>query len=186
MEATSVIHPESNVHAHNQGHGGGHHHTETFISKYIFSLDHKTIGKQFLTLGMLWAIIGGGMSVLFRVGWAGPMKHFYSGKSFCGLVYRWKIKPGSLLCADNHAWHHYGVFCVNGKFERYICECFNSIANRCQGYGLSFNECFIILVFLYSRSYHVCFPFPSNRGHICRMDDLSAGPCITANISRIR
>ncbi|MBK9328586.1 MAG: cbb3-type cytochrome c oxidase subunit I [Sphingobacteriales bacterium] len=71
MEATSVIHPESNVHAHNQGHGGGHHHTETFISKYIFSLDHKTIGKQFLTLGMLWAIIGGGMSVLFRVqlGW---------------------------------------------------------------------------------------------------------------------
>ncbi|MFN8238240.1 MAG: cbb3-type cytochrome c oxidase subunit I [Chitinophagales bacterium] len=71
MEATSVIHPEVNEHAHNHGHGGGHHHTETFISKYIFSLDHKTIGKQFLTLGMFWAIIGGLMSVIFRIqlGW---------------------------------------------------------------------------------------------------------------------
>ena len=25
-----------------------HHHEESFIRKYIFSLDHKTIGKQFL------------------------------------------------------------------------------------------------------------------------------------------
>ena len=71
MEATSVIHPEVNEHAHSHGHGGGHHHTETFISKYVFSLDHKTIGKQFLTLGMFWAIIGGLMSVIFRIqlGW---------------------------------------------------------------------------------------------------------------------
>ena len=45
----------------------GHHHKETFISKYIFSLDHKTIGKQFLITGMVWAIIGGLMSVLFRL-----------------------------------------------------------------------------------------------------------------------
>ena len=27
-----------------------HHHKETFITKYIFSQDHKTIGKQFLGL----------------------------------------------------------------------------------------------------------------------------------------
>lgn len=30
---------------HDEHHG---HHKETFISKYIFSMDHKTIGKQFL------------------------------------------------------------------------------------------------------------------------------------------
>ena len=29
------------------------HHNETFISKYIFSLDHKMIAKQFLITGML-------------------------------------------------------------------------------------------------------------------------------------
>ena len=71
MQTTTVHETHADVHVHGPGHSGGHHHTETFISKYIFSLDHKTIGKQFLIMGMAWAIIGGFMSVLFRVqlGW---------------------------------------------------------------------------------------------------------------------
>lgn len=44
-----------------------HHHKETFISKYVFSQDHKMISKQFLITGMIWAIIGGLFSVLFRL-----------------------------------------------------------------------------------------------------------------------
>ncbi len=44
-----------------------HHHKETFISKYVFSLDHKTISKQFLVTGIIWAIIGGLFSVIFRL-----------------------------------------------------------------------------------------------------------------------
>src|SRR5580698_4807566 len=44
-----------------------HHHKETFITKYVFSQDHKMICKQFLITGMIWAIIGGLMSVLFRL-----------------------------------------------------------------------------------------------------------------------
>lgn len=38
-----------------------------FFSKYIFSLDHKMIAKQFLVTGIFWAIIGAGMSVIFRL-----------------------------------------------------------------------------------------------------------------------
>jgi cytochrome c oxidase subunit 1 len=49
---------------HHEEHG---HHEQSFISKYIFSMDHKTIGKQFLITGMIWAIIGGFFSVLFRL-----------------------------------------------------------------------------------------------------------------------
>ncbi len=44
-----------------------HHHHETFISKYVFSMDHKMIAKQFLITGMVWAVLGGLMSVLFRL-----------------------------------------------------------------------------------------------------------------------
>lgn len=44
-----------------------HHHKETFITKYVFSQDHKMIAKQFLITGMTWAILGGLMSVLFRL-----------------------------------------------------------------------------------------------------------------------
>ena len=39
-----------------EGHGDehhAHHHKETFITKYIFSQDHKTIAKQFLISGMI-------------------------------------------------------------------------------------------------------------------------------------
>nr|MCU0374075.1 cbb3-type cytochrome c oxidase subunit I [Chitinophagaceae bacterium] len=51
---------------HEEGHGH-HHHEESFISKYIFSQDHKTISKQFLITGIVWAIIGGLFSVFFRL-----------------------------------------------------------------------------------------------------------------------
>ena len=44
---------------HTNGHGDGHHHhKQSFITKYIFSQDHKVIGKQFLITGITWAMIG--------------------------------------------------------------------------------------------------------------------------------
>jgi len=50
-----------------------HHHEETFIQKYVFSMDHKMISKQFLITGMIMAVIGMIMSSLFRLqlGWQG-------------------------------------------------------------------------------------------------------------------
>ena len=43
------------------------HHEQGFVAKYIFSQDHKTIAKQFLISGILWAVIGGLLSVFFRL-----------------------------------------------------------------------------------------------------------------------
>ncbi len=66
--SSAVLH-EASVHGveHHDAHHGEHHHKETFISKYVFSLDHKTISKQFLVTGIIWAIVGGLFSVLFRL-----------------------------------------------------------------------------------------------------------------------
>ncbi len=61
-----------------------HHHKETFISKYIFSMDHKTIGKQFLITGIIWAIIGGLFSVLFRLQLGFPEQTFPILETFFG------------------------------------------------------------------------------------------------------
>jgi cytochrome c oxidase subunit 1 len=75
-EATVHGHPEVTTHdAHHDDHGV-HHHKETFITKYVFSQDHKMISKQFLITGMIWAIIGGLMSVLFRLQLGYPDSHF--------------------------------------------------------------------------------------------------------------
>lgn len=43
------------------------HHELSFIRKYIFSEDHKVIGKQFLITGLIWAVIGGTLSMIFRL-----------------------------------------------------------------------------------------------------------------------
>ena len=52
-----------NDHAH-ESHD--HHHEESFVRKYIFSLDHKMIGRQFLIFGLIMFMVGGGLAMLFR------------------------------------------------------------------------------------------------------------------------
>ena len=52
-----------NDHAH-ESHD--HHHEESFVRKYLFSLDHKMIGKQFLIFGLIMFMVGGGLALLFR------------------------------------------------------------------------------------------------------------------------
>ncbi len=44
-----------------------HEHEGNFITKYVFSTDHKTIAKQYLITAIIWALIGGFMSVVFRI-----------------------------------------------------------------------------------------------------------------------
>jgi cytochrome c oxidase subunit 1 len=52
------------------------HHKESFISKYIFSMDHKMISKQFLITGIIMGVIGMAMSILFRLQLAYPDSSF--------------------------------------------------------------------------------------------------------------
>jgi cytochrome c oxidase subunit 1 len=72
MSSETITHGHAaaaSVHSHDshEAHGHDHHHEESFLSKYVFSTDHKMIGKQFLLTGIIWAIIGGLFSVLFRL-----------------------------------------------------------------------------------------------------------------------
>ncbi len=67
----------------NKDHAGGHdqhddhdHHGGTFFSKYVFSMDHKVIAKQFLFTGIFMAMIGLFMSLIFRLQLAYPDTSF--------------------------------------------------------------------------------------------------------------
>jgi len=57
-------------------HDEGHHHPEPFITKYLFSQDHKMIAKQFLITGTMMAFVGMIMSLLFRLQLAWPGESF--------------------------------------------------------------------------------------------------------------
>lgn len=58
---------EYGVDDHFHDHHEGDKYQTSFISKYIFSMDHKMISKQFLITGIIWAFIGGFMSIIFRL-----------------------------------------------------------------------------------------------------------------------
>jgi len=67
MNNEEVTHEQPIV-VHDLGHAAhDHHHKDTFITKYVFSQDHKMISKQFLVTGIIWAVIGGLFSVIFRL-----------------------------------------------------------------------------------------------------------------------
>src|SRR5690554_3122139 len=70
---------EASAHAH-----AHHHKKESFITKYIFSQDHKMISKQFLISAIFMAIIGMMMSVFFRLQLAWPGESFEILNFFLG------------------------------------------------------------------------------------------------------
>jgi len=92
--STISLHDTHNHDSHDD-HG---HHKETFITKYIFSQDHKMIAKQFLITGIIMAVIAMGLSILFRLQLAWPDKSFPLLETFLG---KWaeggRIKPDFYL-----------------------------------------------------------------------------------------
>ena len=83
-------------HDHAMDHEHEHHHKETFITKYIFSTDHKMISKQYLITGIIMGVIGVLMSLLFRMQLAWPEESF---KIFNVLLGD-KFAPGGVMAND--------------------------------------------------------------------------------------
>ncbi|WP_439153195.1 cytochrome c oxidase subunit I [Winogradskyella sp.] len=73
-----------------------HHHKETFVTKYIFSQDHKMIAKQYLITGVIiMGIIGIFMSLMIRMQIAWPEKSNVVFETFLG-----KWAPEGVMDAD--------------------------------------------------------------------------------------
>ena len=53
-----------------------HEEPKTFLSKYVFSFDHKVIGKQFLWYGIFFLLVGGLMALMIRWTLANPTEPF--------------------------------------------------------------------------------------------------------------
>ncbi len=77
-------------------HGDQHHHEhhdEGFVSKYIFSMDHKMISKQYLLTAIFMGVVAMLLSILFRIqlAWPGESSDFLS--LFLGETWA----PGGIL-----------------------------------------------------------------------------------------
>ena len=89
----------STVISHGAAHHDAHdHHQETFLTKYVFSQDHKMIAKQFLITGIVMAVFAMMLSILFRIQLAWPDTDFPILEVFLG---KWaeggRIKPDFFL-----------------------------------------------------------------------------------------
>jgi cytochrome c oxidase subunit 1 len=82
-------------HDHSHDHDHGHHHEEGFISKYVFSQDHKMISKQFLITAIIMGCIAMFMSTFFRLQLGWPGQSFPILETFLG---RWA--PGGVMTPD--------------------------------------------------------------------------------------
>lgn len=72
------------VHPYDEHQEDLEHHKETFITKYIFSKDHKIISKQYMITGLIMGAIGLFMSLLFRLQLAWPDHQFTIYDIFLG------------------------------------------------------------------------------------------------------
>ncbi len=91
---SAVAHTHDLDHGHGDGHE--HHHKDTFITKYIFSIDHKMIAKQYLITGIIMGIIGVGMSLLFRMQLAWPEESF----AIFNILLGDKFAPNGVMTND--------------------------------------------------------------------------------------
>jgi len=96
MEVKDTSHAVHDVaHGHDDH---DHEHHQTFLTKYIFTTDHKMISKQFLLVAVLMAFLAMGMSMLFRLQLAWPDQTFPFLESVIG---KWgkdgKLDPGFYL-----------------------------------------------------------------------------------------
>ena len=64
---TDVLIQDNGYDDHFHDHHHGDKYQSGFLGHYVFSMDHKIIARQFLITGIIWAIIGAAMSVVFRL-----------------------------------------------------------------------------------------------------------------------
>ncbi|MCX6184573.1 MAG: cbb3-type cytochrome c oxidase subunit I [Flavobacterium sp.] len=94
MSAEALDHAHDHAHDHDHE----HHHKDTFVTKYIFSIDHKMIAKQYLITGIIMGVIGVAISLLFRLQLAWPEESFQVFKIFLGESYA----PNGVLLNDRY------------------------------------------------------------------------------------
>ncbi|HVA50772.1 MAG TPA: cbb3-type cytochrome c oxidase subunit I [Pirellulales bacterium] len=74
------------AHAHDAAHAPGHEHSAGFLRTYVFSLDHKVIGLQFLFSTLLWFVVGGllALAVRWQLAWPWTEMPIVGARLFAG------------------------------------------------------------------------------------------------------
>ena len=165
-----------------EDHFHDHHHGDkyqsNFITHYIFSQDHKIIAKQFLITGIFWAIIGAGMSIIFRLQLGFPEESLAWLKPLLG---KWiTVNEAGIGTLDPQFYYAlvtmHGTIIVFFVLTAGLSGTFSNLLIPLQ-VGARDMASPILNMFsywFYSRCYHVCLPVPQYGAFCRRLDGLSA------------
>ncbi|MCC7301002.1 MAG: cbb3-type cytochrome c oxidase subunit I [Bacteroidia bacterium] len=84
------------AHLHDHAHDHHDHHEETWVTKYVFSMDHKVISRQFLITAVIMGVVAMLMSTLFRLQLAWPGEKF----AFVNWMLGDKWAPDGIMTPD--------------------------------------------------------------------------------------
>ena len=116
---------------HENGGGHGHHQPPSgFIRKWIFSIDHKVIGIQYLLLALFSVFVGMALSLLMRLHLAWPTAKF-------AVLQGRPDDAGAVSGTDDHARHDHGLHGADHGAAVRLRQLFPAHSNRRGGHGVS-------------------------------------------------
>ena len=62
------------------------HHPQSFLSKYVFSFDHKVIGIQYIAMAVVMAVVAGYLALVIRFQLANPKSELVPPETYLSLV----------------------------------------------------------------------------------------------------
>jgi uncharacterized membrane protein YhfC len=80
-----------------------HPEPESFVAKYIFSIDAKVIGVQYMITGLLFFIISGLLAEVVRIQLLRPEGGFVSNDTYNGV---YSLHGTAMVWMDDHSARH--------------------------------------------------------------------------------
>jgi len=113
------------------------HHDPGFIRTYVFSTDHKMIGKQFLAVSLMMLVVGGLLAMLIRyqLAWPNtpvPGLGWVPEPQVIGGV----MSPAFYKLGLHDARHHHDLFCRHAHPDRLLREFPDPADDRRARHGL--------------------------------------------------
>ncbi len=118
MNNEEILHEKPLV-VHESDHASHEHHKQSFITKYIFSQDHKMISRQFLVTGIIWALLVDYFQLFSVCNLGFPDQTFPFLEDIFG---HWakggRLDPEFYYASGYHARNHPCIFCINCRIKR--------------------------------------------------------------------
>ena len=178
VDAFDGGHDHGHGHDHEHAHGDDHIHPAPshFLTKYVFSTDHKVIGIQFLFSGLIFFVIGGllAMAVRWQLAWPWKPVPILSRLLWSDPSLGYQMPPEFYNKLFTMHATIMIFFVIIPALDRGVRQFPDPAHDRSAGHGVSQAEHVFVLVHAAGDDLYHLFVFRGGRVAGSRLDELSA------------